>query len=75
VRGRTMVLGAALDGTPTRAESEVSLDALRVQRGRLLRQSGVWELRLNHGRGSSAAYNRLTQVIGFLDEVIVELES
>jgi hypothetical protein len=75
VRGRTMVLGAAPDGTPTRAESEVSLDALRVQRGRLLRQSGVWELRLNHGRGSSAAYNRLTQVIGFLDEVIVELES
>ena len=39
------------------------------------RQSGIWELRLNRGRGSSAAYNRLTQVIGFLDETIFSLES
>ena len=36
---------------------------------------GIWELRLNRGRGSSAAYNRLTQVIGFLDETIFGLES
>jgi hypothetical protein len=75
VRGRTMVLGAALDSTSTRTEPEVTLDTLRAQRGRLLRQSGIWELRLNKGRGSSAAYNRLTQVIGFLDETILELES
>jgi hypothetical protein len=47
---------------------------LRTQRGRLLRQSGIWELRLNRGRGSSAAYDRLTQVIGFLDETIFGLE-
>ena len=75
VRGRTMRLGEALDGTPTSDEQQQQdLDALRAQRGRLLRQSGIWELRLNRGRGSSAAYNRLTQVIGFLDETIFELE-
>jgi hypothetical protein len=74
VRGRTMRLGEALDGTPTSDGSPQDLDTLRVQRGRLLRQSGIWELRLNRGRGSSAAYNRLTQVIGFLDETIFEME-
>jgi hypothetical protein len=71
VRGRTMVLGSALTGRPTTDEQD--LDVLRTQRGRLLRQSGIWELRLNRGRGSSAAYNRLTQVIGFLDETIFGL--
>lgn len=71
VRGRTMVLGGALTGGPTTDEQD--LDVLRTQRGRLLRQSGIWELRLNRGRGSSAAYNRLTQVIGFLDETIFGL--
>jgi hypothetical protein len=74
VRGRTMRLGEALDGAPTSDEQQQDLEPLRVQRGRLLRQSGIWELRLNRGRGSSAAYNRLTQVIGFLDETIFELE-
>lgn len=33
-----------------------------------------WERRLNLGRGSGAAYNRLTQAIGSLDELIWELE-
>jgi hypothetical protein len=70
VRGRTMVLGAALEGTGEPQPPDLA--TLRVQRGRLLRQSGIWELRLNHGRGSSAAYNRLTQVIGFLDEAIYD---
>jgi len=48
--------------------------ALRVQLGRLLRQSGIWELRLNRGRGSAAAYNRLTQAIGALDELLFAVE-
>lgn len=73
-RGRTMVAGEALNGAPGSEEAPQDLEALRVQRGRLLRQSGIWELRLNRGRGSSAAYNRLTQVIGFLDEAIFALE-
>jgi hypothetical protein len=72
VRGRTMVLGSALTGAPTSEEND--LGVLRVQLGRVLRQSGIWESRLNRGRGSGAAYNRLTQVIGFLDEAIFELE-
>ena len=72
VRGRTTVLGGALTGDP--AIDVQDLDVLRTQRGGLLRQSGIWELRLNRGRGSSAAYNRLTQVIGFLDETIFGLE-
>jgi hypothetical protein len=33
-------------------------DALRAQLGRLLHQSGIWELRLNRGRGSGAAFER-----------------
>jgi hypothetical protein len=72
VRGRTMVLGSALTGAPTSEEND--LGVLRVQLGRVLRQSGIWESRLNRGRGSGAAYNRLTEVIGFLDEAIFELE-
>jgi hypothetical protein len=73
LRGRTMVLGSALTGTP--AGEEQDLDVLRAQRGRLLHQSGKWELRLNRGRGSAAAYDRLSQVIGFMDETIFGLES
>jgi hypothetical protein len=73
VRGRTMALGEALDGSSAPAEQQ-DLGTLRVQRGKLLRQSGIWELRLNRGRGSSAAYNRLNQVIGFVDETIDGLE-
>jgi hypothetical protein len=73
VRGRTMALGEALDGSSAPAGQQ-DLSTLRVQRGKLLRQSGIWELRLNRGRGSSAAYNRLNQVIGFVDETIFRLE-
>jgi hypothetical protein len=51
-----MLLGEALDGTGEAQPSDV--EALRVQLGRLLHQSGIWELRLNHGRGSATAYNR-----------------
>jgi hypothetical protein len=68
-----MELGSALTGAPSTDDQD--LDTLRAQLGLLSRQSGIWELRLNKGRGSSAAYNRLTQVIGFLDETIFGLES
>ena len=50
------------------------LEAVRFQLGKLLHQSGVWELRLNRGRGSGAAYRRLSQAIGALDEQVFELE-
>jgi hypothetical protein len=46
----------------------------RFQLGRLLHQSGVWELRLNRGRGSGAAYRRLSQAIGWVDQQVFELE-
>src|SRR5918994_4817722 len=49
-------------------------EALRAQLGRLLHQSGIWELRLNRGRGSGAAYHRLNQVIGALDTTLEEVE-
>jgi hypothetical protein len=49
-------------------------EALRAQLGRLLHQSGVWEARLNLGRGSGAAYHRLNQVIGALDVTLEEVE-
>jgi hypothetical protein len=49
-------------------------EALRAQLGRLLHQSGIWELRLNRGRGSGAAYDRLTQAIGALDMTLGEVE-
>jgi hypothetical protein len=84
VRGRTTVAGTALDGAgvtgsgirpnPSCDQLREDHDALRVQRGRLSHQSGVWELRLNRGRGSGAAYRRLTQAIGALDEQVFELE-
>jgi hypothetical protein len=75
--GRVLALTArsGFGGGLVEGNYVLSLDTLRVQRGRLLRQSGIWELRLNHGRGSSAAYDRLNQVIGFLDEMILERES
>ena len=76
VRGRTMVLGGA-DSTARRPRAmsfpRISTRFAHRAAGSS-RQSGIWELRLNRGRGSSAAYNRLTQVIGFLDETIFELE-
>jgi hypothetical protein len=81
---RTTVAGTAFDGTlvtgpgirpnPSCDELRGDYEVLKVQRGRLLRQSGIWELRLNHGRGSGAAYNRLTQAIGALDSAILEVE-
>ena len=84
VRGRTTIAGTALDGStatgpgirpnPLCGQLEEDYEALRAQRGRLLHQSGVWEGRLNLGRGSGAAYNRLSQAIGALDELIFEIE-
>lgn len=57
------------------AAADAERNLLRGQRGPLLRQSGVWELRINRGRGpTSAAYNRLGQAIGALDERIWALE-
>jgi hypothetical protein len=50
-------------------------EAVRTQLGRLLHQSGRWELRLNLGRGSGAAYSRLFRAIEALDMTIEELES
>jgi hypothetical protein len=84
VRGRTTVAGTALDGSgvtgpgirpnPSCDQLREDHEALRVQAGRLSHQSGVWELRLNQGRGSGAAYRRLTQAMGALDEQLFELE-
>lgn len=84
VRARTTITGTALDGSfetgpgirpnPSCAQLGEDYEALSVQRGRLLHQSGIWELRLNRGRGSSAAYNRLGQAIGALDSLIFEVE-
>jgi len=83
VQGRTTLAGTALDGSsatgpgvrpnPTCDELRADHEALAVQRGKLLHQSGIWELHLNRGRGSSAAYNRLTQAIGALDESIFQV--
>jgi hypothetical protein len=57
----------------TAADAEREL--LRAQNGLLLRQSGVWELRINHGRGpTTATYSRLGQAIGALDERIWALD-
>jgi hypothetical protein len=84
VRGRTTVHGTALDGSsasgpgihpnPPCDQLGEDHEALRAQRGRLLHQSGIWELRLNRGRGSAAAYRRLTQAIGALDEAVFAVE-
>jgi hypothetical protein len=56
------------------AQLEEDREALMTQRGRLLHQSGVWELRLNRGRGSGAAYRRLFGAIGAADEALEELD-
>ncbi len=84
VRGRTMVVGDALDGrtttgpgvrtSPSCEQLKEDYEALTVQRGRLSRQSGIWELRLNRGRGSAAAYNRLNWARTALEEMIEEIE-
>jgi hypothetical protein len=56
------------------AQLEADQEALRTQRGRLLHQSGIWELRLNLGRGSGSAYTRLFQAINAVDRAIEEVE-
>jgi hypothetical protein len=45
-----------------------------VQVGRLLHQSGIWELRLNRSGGSGAAYDRMNQAIGALDALRFEFD-
>lgn len=49
-------------------------DAVDTQRGRLLHQSGVWELRLNRGRGSGSAYTRLFLAIEAAEATLDEVE-
>jgi hypothetical protein len=49
-------------------------EAIRTQRGRLLQQSGRWELRLNRGRGSGTAYSRLFRAIEAVDMAEAELD-
>jgi hypothetical protein len=83
-RGRTMVAGEALDGTrstglgvrpnPSCEQLREDYEVLGVQRGKLLHQAGTWELRLNQGRGSAAAYNRLYGAINLLDLAIDEMD-
>jgi hypothetical protein len=83
-RGRTMVAGEALDGTgstglgvrpnPSCEQLREDYEVLGVQRGKLLHQAGIWELRLNQGRGSAAAYNRLYGAINSLDLAIDEMD-
>jgi hypothetical protein len=85
VRGRTNVAGTALDGsaqtglgirpTPTCEQLHEDHAALRTLGGKLSRQSGIWELRLNRGRGSGTAYNRLNQARSALEEMIFQIES
>ena len=83
-RGRTMVAGEALDGgeptglgvrpNPSCEQLKADYDVLRTQRGKLLHQAGIWELRLNKGRGSAAAYNRLYGAITLLDLAIEQMD-
>jgi hypothetical protein len=49
-------------------------EAVRTQRGRLLQQSGIWELRLNRGRGSGSAYSRLFRAIEAVDMAEEEVD-
>jgi hypothetical protein len=56
------------------AQLEADQEALRTQRGQLSHQSGIWELRLNRGRGSGTAYTRLFQAMGAVDRAIEEVE-
>ncbi len=84
VRGRTMITGEILDGTAETGlgirpnasceQLEDDHEALSEQRGRLSRQSGIWELRLNRGRGSGAAYNRLNHARSSLEDMIYAIE-
>jgi hypothetical protein len=84
VRGRTMVAGTALTGglpagpgirpNASCEQLEDDIETLRVERGKLSHQSGRWELRLNRGRGSGAAYRRLNWARGALEEQILLLE-
>jgi hypothetical protein len=83
-RGRTMVTGEALDGTgstglgvrpnPSCEQLREDYEVLRVQRGKLLHQAGIWELRLNRNRASGAAYARLYGAINSLDIAIEEMD-
>ena len=83
-RGRTMVAGEALDGSdstglgvrpnPSCEQIKADYEVLRVQRGKLLLQAGIWELRLNRHRGSAAAYNRLYGAINALDVAIDQMD-
>jgi hypothetical protein len=68
------VSGPGIHPNPSCDQLRGDHEALRTQRGRLLHQSGIWELRLNRGRGSAAAYRRLTQAIGALDEAVFAVE-
>jgi hypothetical protein len=81
VRWAITPIGRGLYGDPPPlatdpcAAGRTERDLLRRQRGQLLDQSGVWELRINSGRGpTNAAYNRLSQAISALDERIFALE-
>jgi hypothetical protein len=81
VRWAITRIGRGLYGTPpppvadSCAAARAERELLRHQRGPLLYQSGVWEWRINLGRGpTGATYNRLTQAIGALDERIFALE-
>jgi hypothetical protein len=56
------------------AQLKEDREAVRTQRGRLLHQSGRWEVRLNRGRGSGAAYSRLFRAIEALDMTLEEVE-
>ncbi len=56
------------------AQLEADREALRTQDGRLSHQSGIWELRLNRGRGSGTAYTRLFQAMNAVDRAIEEVE-
>jgi hypothetical protein len=49
-------------------------EAIGTQRGRLSHQSGRWELRLNRGRGSGTAYNRLFRAMEAADLAYEEVD-
>jgi hypothetical protein len=49
-------------------------EAIRTQSGRLSSQSGRWELRLNQGRGSGAAYSRLFLAMDAVEMALEEVD-
>jgi hypothetical protein len=69
-------------GTPIPQEQRPALcaqlgedrEAIQEQRGRLSHQSGRWELRLNRGRGSGTAYNRLFLAMDAADMALEETD-